>query len=76
MKYKLFCGACYYAEGGYNDFRGSFDSIEDAKLHADGLPDYCEWAQIVLDDKIIQTGGCWDKSPWKWESLELKREES
>ena len=30
-RYLLFAGCCYYAEGGFADFRGSFDTVEDAK---------------------------------------------
>lgn len=34
MRYLLFAGATYYAEGGARDFHGSFSSITKAKLAA------------------------------------------
>jgi len=31
-KYLLFCGANFYASGGWRDFQNSFDSLEDAMM--------------------------------------------
>lgn len=85
MKYKLFCGESYYPNGGYDDFNGNFETIEDAKNAA---LEICKdmsncWAHIVCDDEIIETGcrdhylEC-DKWQWMkpvWENPNLKIEE-
>ena len=50
--YLLFYGSCYYACGGWADFKGEFDTIEEA--HAafvsaddDCMDSTCQWSQIV-----------------------------
>lgn len=60
MSYKLFAGNNYYPLGGYDDFKGNFDSIEEAMrgfitYYEDGSgAEYAEqWGHIVCDDKII-----------------------
>ncbi len=55
LKYKLFYGDNYYPLGGYDDFKGNFDSIEEAIKYlkvAEPCASYM-WAHIVLDDKIV-----------------------
>lgn len=50
-KYLLFAGDYYYPAGGFNDFIGSFDSIDEAKqAYAN-----CDWVHIVDSEteKII-----------------------
>lgn len=34
-RYLLFAGSTYYPAGGWHDFRGDFDSIEEAKAKID-----------------------------------------
>jgi hypothetical protein len=41
-RYLLFCYSQYYPSGGWNDFEGSFDTIEDAQNAAHG-----DWWHIV-----------------------------
>ena len=73
---KLFLGLNYYPDGGYDDFKGSFDDIESAKEWVE--KEYSEayfdgWAHLVLDDKIILRGyrdsSSWDVKPWEWWSI-------
>lgn len=54
-KYKLFAGEQYYPIGGYEDFKGNFDSLEEAMQSFDNTREaYCgQWAHIVCDDVII-----------------------
>jgi hypothetical protein len=70
VSYLVFCGAVYYAEGGWKDFRGSFGTLEEAKQAArpteddgyfeDGFEAYW-WAHVVRDGEIVTEliGGVW-----------------
>jgi hypothetical protein len=49
----LFAGNLYYPGGGWNDFRGSFAIIEQARVYA---RDY-DWFHIVYDGEIVESGG-------------------
>ncbi len=53
MKYKLFCGGFYYPQGGYDDFIGSFETIQECKDFVENSPETFEWSHIVENDKII-----------------------
>lgn len=77
---KLFLGDYFYPSGGYDDFRRSFLSIEEAKewteinfSFEDGMD---KWAQIVVNDKIVLQGelsgylNSRQTSVWKWENNE------
>lgn len=47
-KYILFAGSHYYPEGGMNDYRGTFNSIEEAKSHFTTVKkSFWGWGQIV-----------------------------
>lgn len=75
VKFKLFCGHRYYPSGGYEDFTGYFDSIEDAKKYIkdEYTYDSCMWAHIVLVDKIVLCGrlDCiYDNAHWEWKEHE------
>lgn len=52
--YLLFSGDYYYPEGGYLDFTGLFDTLEEAQAAATTSPDH--WYQIVHDHKIVEEG--------------------
>ena len=41
-RYALFTGDDYYPRGGWDDFKGSFDTVEDALAAPRG-----EWFQVV-----------------------------
>lgn len=43
-RYLLFAGDIYYPGGGWSDFVGSFETIEDAREH---LPEFYDWHQII-----------------------------
>lgn len=45
MKYLVFAGDVYYPGGGWSDFKGSFDELEEALVFISGLE--CEWWDIV-----------------------------
>ncbi len=73
MKYMLFCGNDYYPYGGWEDFNGYFESIEQAKNYLkENEPDACcKWAHIVFNDKIVQraTSSNYfgiEKKGWTW----------
>lgn len=46
MNFLLFAGYNYYPSGGWDDFKGSFSSREEAIKYAKGLADY-DWVQVV-----------------------------
>ena len=48
-RYLTFCGYDYYPAGGWDDFRGDFESLELAKAHCDDSKreDLVDWCQIV-----------------------------
>ena len=62
-RYILLVGGAYYPQG-WNDFRGSFDSIEDAKTYAhsfndDGyLSQYYKWAEIIDKETLKVVASC------------------
>lgn len=59
MKYHLFYGERFYPSGGYKDYQGNFNSIEEAKKAAEDISERENkdaWAHIVLEDKIILEG--------------------
>ena len=75
----LFAGSCFYPSGGWKDFRGYFNSVEDAK---EFLKDYWEnfdiccspWAHMVENNKIVLEGRLDDllstsSHKWKFESV-------
>jgi len=77
-KIMLFAGNNYYPEGGWEDFRGEYDSIEEAKKVL--LRDFKDkfgilsdgWAHFVEDGKIIETASfddCIYKTGWKFEEV-------
>ncbi len=45
-RYLLFSGDEYYPLGGWNDFKGSFDTLEEAKEAKEKLSGH-DWYQIV-----------------------------
>ena len=47
-KYLLFSGMCYYPAGGLHDFKGSFESIESAKMSGK----IEDWYHIVDKDTL------------------------
>lgn len=59
MKYMLFSGYYYYPNGGWEDFKGFFDSVEDAMVFLKkNYPEpYDSWAHIVKEGKIIKSLG-------------------
>lgn len=44
-RYALFGGDCYYPEGGFNDFRGAFDTVKAAVRQAKAKK--MEWFHIL-----------------------------
>lgn len=56
-RYLVFGGTNYAPSGGWDDFLGDFDTLEEAKK-ASAPPWGCEWKQIVDTD----TQGCVDNN--------------
>lgn len=68
IKFLLFYGSNYYPEGGWNDYYGSYDSIDAAKdkIIADNMDNdslkFVDWYHIVafnygdLSTKIVEHG--------------------
>jgi len=77
-EYKLFYGNNCYPLGGWDDFKGYFESELAAREHLEITEtESCSmWAHIVFEDKIIRyaTGRySWEKkekSNWKWRDEE------
>lgn len=69
-RFAVFGGACYYASGGFHDYIGSFDTIEDAErvasathqLHSgtDRQEDDYEWWHIVdmTERRVVKRSRC------------------
>ena len=51
-KYLVFGGHHYYPSGGFKDFQGEFESLEEAKEYILSQNDF-EWGHIVLNKEII-----------------------
>ncbi len=66
----LFAGETYYPSGGMSDYRGAFDSIEEAKAALD-REDW-EWGQIAeLTDEGLVCGWWWTiASGWYYKRVE------
>lgn len=73
-KYMLFYGSFYYPYGGWEDFKGYFQSMEEAKDYAlKALEENCcVWIHVVFDDKIILSGkkDVYDDAIWEWKEGE------
>lgn len=46
-RFLLFNGQCYYPGGGWDDFIGSFDSLDEAKSVYGGSGGTFDWFQVV-----------------------------
>lgn len=57
-RYLLFAGARYYPSGGFRDYVGSFDTIEDAESHGSNEHFGYDWWQVVdlMDGGIVHEG--------------------
>lgn len=54
-KYLLFAGEYYYPSGGFNDFKGSFDTMEDAQSN---IQDWHDWYHIVDSESLEIVKDC------------------
>jgi hypothetical protein len=50
----LFAGHSYYPRGGWNDFIGSFASVEDAKTHMLNSEERYDWWHVVSNETITE----------------------
>lgn len=74
-KYYLFAGETFYPEGGFYDFRNSFDTLEEAKKAGEEFISFEEisfgWCHIVFRNQIILTLTIdvmnLEKTPLEWE---------
>ena len=75
-KYKLFYGFCFYPSGGWDEFKGYFESEEQAREYLDKheRDPFYMWAHIVFEDKIIRQGAPegagTDTNHWVWRNEE------
>ena len=75
----LFAGSCYYPYGGWEDFQGYFNTIDEAKIFLlnnwESFGICCSpWAHIVEENKIVLQGIFDDsftslKNEWKFEMV-------
>lgn len=72
--FMLFSGSRYYASGGWEDFKGRFPSVEDAKswVLKNETDPIDNWCHVVYRDKVVLCGhgkerGDW--SEWEWETV-------
>jgi len=49
--YLLFAGDNYYPAGGFNDYRGRFETLQDALVAAANAR--CDWWHIVYDCAMV-----------------------
>lgn len=73
-KYLLFAGQRFYPQGGFHDFLGEFDSIDQAKIHAQNICGeenwYEAWAHIIYRNKIILWGNAKDYDVIEWRDVD------
>ena len=74
-KILLFWGMDYEERGGWDDFLGSFDTVEEAKnfLNDTKKNPSSEWAHIVESGKMIFYGQDKDRNgltEWEWEKCD------
>jgi len=63
--YLLFYGMTYYPNGGWEDFQGSFDTLEEAKAAVPAIGQgYPGWGHIVHDGAIV-TAFYDDEQEWE-----------
>jgi len=72
-KFLLFHGIKYEEMGGWGDFEGSFETleeclqwVEDHHKHPDS-----QWIEIVKDEKVI-IYGYGDRAKWEWHENRLR----
>ncbi len=67
-RYLLFDGAIYYPFGGWSDFQGEFDTVDEAMQHS--LPDEYTWAHVVDTQlkQIVFTR--YEDNPWEPETTQ------
>lgn len=53
--YLVFLGENYYPCGGWEDFRGDFDSLEEALNYIKYQEPHYNWGHVVYKSKIIKT---------------------
>lgn len=53
-RFLLFAGFNYYPEGGWSDFRGSFDTAEEAALHYETVA-----VPVILAKHYDDPSDCW-----------------
>ena len=72
----LFCGFTYYPYGGWEDFKGYFDSLQDCQewVYKNITDPSYRWVHIVHQDKIVLYGHCQEKegknAQWAWRKEE------
>lgn len=52
MSYMLFSGYAYYPQGGFDDFKGAFETIEECEAAFKNLTYDNEWGQIVSTESM------------------------
>jgi len=52
--YLVFLGENYYSYGGWEDFRGDFDSLEECLNYIKSQELHDNWAHVVYKNKIIK----------------------
>ena len=53
-RYLLFAGEYYYPSGGWRDFWGAFDSVDDARKELDAQIGSYDWYHIVDTETMEQ----------------------
>lgn len=54
-EYLVFLGDDFYPCGGWEDFRGDFDSLEEALNYIKSQEPNYSWAHVVYKNKVIKT---------------------
>jgi len=71
IKPMLFWGDTFYPNGGWKDFRGFFDSVDEAKEFSEKNLSCYMWAHIVENGKITWKFECddWKEGSLEWEQV-------
>jgi len=56
MRYLLFAGYTYYPSGGWGDYRGSFETVEEAvaRFEKDKKENWWDWYHIVDSQTLME----------------------
>jgi hypothetical protein len=72
-RFLVFAGDFYYPSGGWGDFQGDFDSIDEAKDKLLKIHKDWEWSQVIDSEtkkEVVEGSNTWDKK-YEYKTISL-----